>query len=306
MFSVAPTLGNEKAISAPCRRSAVACSSPWANLNEAPIASRPATCMSIGRAPKSSPPGIDRRTSPQRVSSGPSTLIEARIRSTSSYGASGTRSPSFVQDQPTRLRAVRAHAEGGEQLAHDRHVVDRRDVGELVATVGEEARRHQLEHGVLRPGHADRPLQRTEVADRDLVRRWSGDGRSQAAATDPPVCSGRDGPRTRVVWSPVRGRPGAPPPSTSCRHATTSSANAPTATAGSSRSPVRSSSTSAWSATTLMARRSRSARPIGTTCRGSAGCSPCRSAGRSPAVATTRRAIARQPTAPRRGRRPTG
>ena len=95
MFSVAPTLGNEKAISAPWRRSAVACSSPWANLNEAPIASRPATCMSIGRAPKSSPPGIDRRTSPQRVNSGPSTLIDARIRSTSSYGAMGTRSPSF-------------------------------------------------------------------------------------------------------------------------------------------------------------------------------------------------------------------
>ena len=84
MFSVAPTLGNENAISAPCRRSAVACNSPWENLNVAPIASRPAMCMSIGRAPKSSPPGIDRRTSPHLVSNGPSTLIEARIRSTSS------------------------------------------------------------------------------------------------------------------------------------------------------------------------------------------------------------------------------
>ena len=51
--------------------------------------------MSIGRAPKSSPPGIDRRTRPQRVSSGPSTLIDARIRSTSSYGATGVRSPSL-------------------------------------------------------------------------------------------------------------------------------------------------------------------------------------------------------------------
>ena len=84
MFSVAPTLGKANVTSAPCRRSAVASSSPWLNLNVAPIASRPATCMSIGRAPKSSPPGIDRRTRPQRVSSGPSTLIDARIRSTSS------------------------------------------------------------------------------------------------------------------------------------------------------------------------------------------------------------------------------
>ena len=53
-------------------------------------------CMSIGRAPKSSPPGIDRRTRPQRVSSGPSTLTDARMRSTSSYGATGVRSPALV------------------------------------------------------------------------------------------------------------------------------------------------------------------------------------------------------------------
>ena len=64
MFSVAPTLGNGNVMSAPRRRSAVASTSPWLNLNVAPIASSPATCMSIGRAPKSSPPGIDRRTRP--------------------------------------------------------------------------------------------------------------------------------------------------------------------------------------------------------------------------------------------------
>ena len=96
MFSVAPTLGNENAMSAPCSRSHVAWSSPCENLNWAPIASRPSTCMSIGRAPKSSPPGIESRTSPQRVSSGPRTLIDALIRSTSSYGATGIRPPRFV------------------------------------------------------------------------------------------------------------------------------------------------------------------------------------------------------------------
>ena len=80
-------------MSAPWSRSANASRYPWLNLNVAPIASSPDTCMSIGREPKSSPPGSDRRTCPQRVRSGPSTLIEARIRSTSSYGATGTMLP---------------------------------------------------------------------------------------------------------------------------------------------------------------------------------------------------------------------
>ena len=52
--------------------------------------------MSIGRLPKSSPPGSESVTRPQRPSNGPSTLIEARIRSTSSYGATGVMSPRFV------------------------------------------------------------------------------------------------------------------------------------------------------------------------------------------------------------------
>ena len=45
--------------------------------------------MSSLRLPMLSPPGIATRASPQRASSGPSTLIDARIRVTSSYGASG-------------------------------------------------------------------------------------------------------------------------------------------------------------------------------------------------------------------------
>src|SRR6056297_3404267 len=60
-------------------------------------------CMSMGRAPKSSPPGIDNRMWPQRVSSGPSTLIDARIRSTSSYGATGVRSPVSVSSRRSRV-----------------------------------------------------------------------------------------------------------------------------------------------------------------------------------------------------------
>ena len=44
----------------------------------------------MGRGPKSSPPGRATRARPNRASSGPSTTIDARMRSTSSYGASGT------------------------------------------------------------------------------------------------------------------------------------------------------------------------------------------------------------------------
>src|SRR4051794_8715297 len=48
--------------------------------------------MSMGRGPKSSPPGNATRAWPKRASSGPRTTIDARIRSTSSYGATGSTS----------------------------------------------------------------------------------------------------------------------------------------------------------------------------------------------------------------------
>ena len=45
-------------------------------------------CMSRPREPMLSPPGSATRARPQRATSGPSTLIEARSRRTRSYGAS--------------------------------------------------------------------------------------------------------------------------------------------------------------------------------------------------------------------------
>ena len=59
----------------------------------APIASRPRRCMSTLRLPMLSPPGSATRASPHRASSGPSTLNDARMSVTSSYGASGRSSP---------------------------------------------------------------------------------------------------------------------------------------------------------------------------------------------------------------------
>ena len=49
-----------------------------------PMAASPLTWKSMGRSPKSSPPGNGMCTHPQRASRTPSTTTEARIRSISS------------------------------------------------------------------------------------------------------------------------------------------------------------------------------------------------------------------------------
>ena len=83
-FSVAPTLGYSRMTRAPSRRSARPSMYPWLAVKVAPSSFRARRCMSIGRWPKSSPPGTDTRASPNRARSGPSTTMEARMRSTSS------------------------------------------------------------------------------------------------------------------------------------------------------------------------------------------------------------------------------
>ena len=78
-FSVAPTLGKSSHTVAPCSRSSrVAMRKPCSLRTVAPSRSRPAMCMSRPRLPMLSPPGRATSASPQRASSGPSTLIEAR------------------------------------------------------------------------------------------------------------------------------------------------------------------------------------------------------------------------------------
>ena len=83
-FSVAPTLGNSSSMREPWSMSARACTKPCSTDTSAPIDSRPRRCMSTLRLPMLSPPGSATRASPQRASSGPSTLNDARMRVTSS------------------------------------------------------------------------------------------------------------------------------------------------------------------------------------------------------------------------------
>ena len=99
-FSVAPTLGKSSTTPRAAQRVARARRRSRAR----PRARRPSPrargkCMSSLRLPMLSPPGSATRASPHRASSGPSTLIDARIRLTSSYGASGTSGPARVDTQ---------------------------------------------------------------------------------------------------------------------------------------------------------------------------------------------------------------
>ena len=68
---------------------------PRCTRTSAPIAPSPSRWKFTGRSPKSSPPGSERLATPHRARSGPSTTIDARIRSTSS---TGTSVPSDVAD----------------------------------------------------------------------------------------------------------------------------------------------------------------------------------------------------------------
>ena len=123
---------------------------PCATSTSAPIASSPRRCMSTLRLPMLSPPGSATRASPQRASSGPSTLNDARMRVTSSYGASGVSVADRVDAHDVGLGPVDARADRAQQVdhhvevAHRRHVAQRRDAGR------EQRRGHLLQARVLR------------------------------------------------------------------------------------------------------------------------------------------------------------
>ena len=75
------------------------------------------------------------------------------------------------QREPTGSWRRRADPDRAEQLAHAGDVHDRRHVGQLVRAVGEDRGGHQLEDGVLRPGHVDRAPELADPADDDLIGR---------------------------------------------------------------------------------------------------------------------------------------
>jgi hypothetical protein len=68
---------------------------------------------------------------------------------------------------------VDRHAELGQALGHDPHVLDLGDVGEAAALAGQGRRGHELEGTVLRPADADGAGQRSAALDPEDL---SGDG----------------------------------------------------------------------------------------------------------------------------------
>ena len=229
------------------------------------------------------------------------------MRSTSSYGATGTRSPPLCSVSRPGAGASVVMPIAASSSPMIVHVDDRRDVRQLVGAVGEDRRRHQLEHGVLGAGDVDRAVQLADAAHDDLppgpgsvVHAGRPEARSRppsmlprcwqavTAATAPtPPPTGRTGTARSSASGPTTRR--SPPVLRAPARRPRARAGGPT-TARSSRPTARSPATAARS-TRLPATAGSGARRRRTAgrCRGSPGSSPSRCAGRSPAGARRRR-----------------
>ena len=113
------------------QRVARASMKPCSTSSSAPIASSPRKCMSSLRLPMLSPPGSATRASPQRASSGPSTLIDARIRLTSSYGASGVSGPEVSIVSSSGAGPLDVGADRAQHVEHDVEISDRGEVADV-------------------------------------------------------------------------------------------------------------------------------------------------------------------------------
>ncbi len=119
------------------------------------------------------------------------------------------------QFETPRRRAHHVDADRREQIAHDRDVGDVGHVGEVERAIGEQRRRHQLEHGVLRPGNGDRPGEWTVAPDEDRIvaaRVIGGTGCAVGLLGrihGPPVCSLREARRAHRQ-PPLARRPRTP------------------------------------------------------------------------------------------------
>ena len=84
------------------------------------------------------------------------------------------------RDDP-RLVEPHVDPDRDQQVGHDRHVDDRRNIGDLVRTVGEQTGCHQLQHRILAPGTTTSP--RSGPTWRTVIRHSSG-----CSDLTPPVC----------------------------------------------------------------------------------------------------------------------
>ena len=87
-FSVAPTLGMLRTISAPVRHGAVQSRLPPSSRMQAPRVRRADRCRSMGRAPMAQPPGYDSSAWPHRARMAPRNTTDERMRRMSRSGMS--------------------------------------------------------------------------------------------------------------------------------------------------------------------------------------------------------------------------
>ncbi len=165
--SVAPTLGKSSTTRAP--HSALTCASmnPCTTSSSTPIAWRPRVWRSSLRLPMLSPPGIATRARPWRASSGPSTLIDARMRLTSSYGASGTSGPVAS----TRSASSPSQVTGAPIARRSSHMTSRSATGWRLRTV-ETPGHSSAAASCLQPAFLVMPAARTVPASGPAGRTW--------------------------------------------------------------------------------------------------------------------------------------
>ena len=154
MFSVAPTLGKSSQICAPRSSSACATTRPCSiSVRRAELAQpglvhvqrTGADGVAAGKGHHGAPAPRDQR--PEHADRGP----QLRDRPVVGLG------PGLGRDVDRHGVAVHHHrgAEAAQHVGHQRHVEDLRAVGERRGALGQQRRRHQLQHAVLRPDHVD-------------------------------------------------------------------------------------------------------------------------------------------------------
>ena len=132
---------------------------PCTTSSSTPIASSPRKCMSSLRLPMLSPPGIATRASPQRASSGPSTLIDARMRVDELVGRLRVQRRRRVDLQLGGAGPLDVRADRAQHVDHHVEVGDGIDVAQRGDAGREQRRRHLLGARVLgraRDAHACR------------------------------------------------------------------------------------------------------------------------------------------------------
>ena len=137
-------------------------------------AARSGACPA-GRDPIASPPGSATRACRSRPISGPSTATEARSRLTAGKSATVRELGRRLDGHDVADDGHRA-AESAQDVGHQRQVLDVGAVGQHRGALGQQRRRHQLQHAVLGPGDVHHTAEPGSPTDDELIHRGTVSG----------------------------------------------------------------------------------------------------------------------------------